>query len=679
MALADVRQRRLFEADAPSPVRRAAPVPVPPVLSYPPAGPDWAPDPIPELRGEKRIILNAETNGLKWWHDSRPIGWSYVLPESGRRGYLPMRHVGGDNHSVEQVHAFMRDVRGMHVENANTKFDLHMSRADGVDLVEGTGNTFGDAAHYAALLDDNRMRFNLDQLSKDVLDWDVATDGLGPLPPGCTSEGEWHKLPARDVSPYAIRNVTQVERLIDAFGPRIHEDDLDDVLGLEQEVLPATVEMEKNGTWLDQELLHRWRRESTTALEENLYRIYQLTGLSINSPDSSKDWEALYRARGIPITARTEHGAPSFTDAVVKHVKDEAVQAMRAAGQLADLKSKYLDKYDAAMRGSDGWLRFNLHQLRYGRDEGEKFGTVSGRFSAAGDGHYLKPDGFGSGGYNPQQVVAVEKQLERGWCPDYVVRRLFVAPPGMTFFAADMAQIEYRLFAHYADTAQAYHARPEFYRDAKGKIVWTAGPLADYHAVVAKLLSVVAPHLNRKLVKNINFAKIYGAGLLKFAFMLGLITEAKYKELLVLQRMGHRVKDREELREARETMLAYDTMFPAVAGLLRRAGDTAKNRGYVKDLMGRRARLLDRFHSALNRIIQGGAASINKRYLVEVYKERKRLGLQMALTVHDELGGYLAEASGVHAMKRLLNRQYFNLRAPVMWDCKIGANWAACK
>ena len=670
MAFQNVLQGRLG-FDAPARARQPQPVP-----KQAKSDSDPLPPP-PEFRGERRIILNAETTGLKWWAGDVPAGWSYYLPESGKYGYLPIRHDGG-NLPIEQVHAWLRDIRGMHVENTNTRFDLHMSREDGVDLIEGTGNTFGDCAHYAALLDDNRMRFNLDGLSKDYLDWDVndPADPLGPLPTGITSEGEWHKLHASRVAPYAIRNVEQVRRLVDLFTPMIDEQNLNEVLQLEQEIIPVVVEMERNGTYLDMDLLERWQREATAELEDHLFKIYQLTGVSLKSPDSSKDIEKLFKARGIPIIVRTETGAPSFSAAVLNKINDECIVRLRKAGQLADLKSKYLDKYAAAMRQSDGWLRFNLHQLRYGKDEGERFGTVSGRFSAAGDKH-LPPDGFGTGAYNPQQVVAVEKQLERGWCPDYVVRKLFKLN-----FAADMMQIEYRLFADYADAHQIYHDRPASIM-VNGKRVWIAGPLADFHAGIAVHLQKINPNLNRKLVKNINFATIYGAGTLKFTMMIGLIDEQTYQGYVDQFSGRARVRDllltphANQFKQALDIRKAYDRVLPKVHDLLTKAGRLAEERGYVRTLMGRRARPLTKFHSALNRIIQGGAADVNKKYLVHLYHLRKELGLTLRLTVHDEVAGTLAGPLG--PVKRALNTQLFDLKVPILWDAKVGDNWAACK
>ena len=610
---------------------------------------------IPELNGEKLIILNCETTGLKWWEDDRPIGWAYCLPASNRCGYLPATSI--------EVRQWLRDLRSVHVENINTKFDLHMARADGIDLIEGTGNTFGDVAFQAALLDDARPRFNLDGLAKDFLGWDVELDGLGKLPPGLTDEGGFKDLPPEKVAPYAIRNVLQVRDLLAHFQPRIEQEGLARVLELEREVLPAVVEMEKNGTFIDLELLDDWRRQSSQDFEDAMMRIFKATGVRLSSPDSPKDIQRLFEALNLPIESFTETGRPSFTAAVLKTIDHPVIADLLLAGQLADLESKYLGKYQDAAR-ADGWLRFNLHQLRYGADENQLRGAVSGRFSGAGDKF---------GGYNPQQVVAVEKQLERGFCPKYLVRRLFIPGPGTgaRWGSADAMQIEYRMFAHYANDPDILAA-------------YAADPLTDYHHVVQEMLAPLAPHLNRKRTKNTNFAMIYAAGLLKFALMTDAVTEQQFKEVAAhFAGRQYRIQDQVDycpkLQPALELMNAYHSRFPRVRPLIQQAADTAKQRGHVKTIAGRRARLVNRYHSALNRVIQGGAADVNKRVLVEVYKHRRELELTLRLTVHDEMDADVHNPDKLERWREILNTQYFDLRVPILWDLKTGANWAEAK
>lgn len=643
----------------------------------------WAPSTPPELRGEKRIIIDEEvkpgragSSALAWWEGAKPVGTAYLLPESGRRGYLPIRHQGGGNLDEAVVLDWKRrELRGVHIDNINLKYDLHVNRNDGLDF-ESAGCTFGDVAHDAALLDDNRMRFNLEQLAHDFLGEDEGKYRLG-----LRDKGAIWTLPAWTVAPYAVHDCELVDSLLKITRPRLAQEDLLRVLKLEQEIISVVVEMEKNGTYLDVDLLVAWREKARAELQALLWEIYRESGVMLSSPDSPKDLEKLFNRLKLSV-ARTATGKPSFTASVMKSVKHPTIAKVIRAGHLADLLSKYLDKYFAAMT-PEGWLRFNLHQLRYGRNEDEKGGAVSGRFSAAGD---------DLGGYNPQQVVGVEKQLERGWCPEYVIRRLFLpgSPeerrrnPNLRWAAADARQIEYRLFGHYTQDEGiigAYKAAPT-QQEIGGKAVWVTGPLADYHALVWVILN--DPGLNRKLTKNTNFAKIYGAGLLKFAYMTDKINEVEYLDARA--KYGKRPLESLEdpdygakIRAAHEVNQKYDRRFPSVKTLLRSASSRAEERGYVHTLLGRRARLRDRFHSALNRIVQGGAADINKRVTVEVYKLRRELGLTMRLTVHDELDCDIQDENLLPKLQQVLDTQYFDLSVPILWDVHSGVNWAEAK
>lgn len=611
----------------------------------------WRPE-LPSLDGEPTVIVDFETTGLRWWDGDRPIGCGYYLPNSRRGGYIPWGHRGGGNLDETVCRFWLHDeFKGKHVVNVNTKFDVHMAQAWGVDLTESwRQNTFGDVAHYAALLDDHRVRFNLEDLSKDILGLLDAKVKLQ------ASEIGFAHLPAWEVAARGEIDCRLVAQLKDAMQPEILAENLDKVLNLEERVIPVVVEMEKNGAWLDVDTLTDWRAKARAEYEQSLFDVMRLVGFQVN-PDSGKDLAKLFKHLRIPITQFTPTGQPSFTDAVMKTLAPEyePIAKLRRAGQLADLLSKYLDKYYDTMR-SDGWIRFNLHQLRTIKQEGQEggAGVVSGRFSSAGDQF---------GGFNCQQVVAVEKQLERGWLPEYVVRRLFIPKEGQ-WLAADAKQIEYRRFAHYAE-------------DPKLLATYDANPEADFHKVVMDLLQTVVPDINRKRTKNTNFMKIYGGGLAKLAVMLDMIDEQTLKEL----HARRNYYDDPRVAEAKVINDAYNAMFPSVAPLLKLAADTARDRGYVCTLLGRRARFRkgDRYYSALNRIIQGTAAEDMKSTLVTVYEQRKDLELTLRMTVHDELDADLRNPDRLNDVKSVMNAQRLPARVPILWDVQTGANWAEAK
>ena len=642
----------------------------------------WVPEPLPELLGETEIRLDAETNGLDWWDKARPVGWAWYLPKSGRKGYAAFGHATGNNCSPEAALAWSRrELRDIHVLNANTRFDTHISRVWGADLVE-QGCTFGDVQHMAALLDDNRFRFNLQLLAQDFLGPDRGKLDVG-VPPS-----EYHKLPGWALAPYAVEDVTLVHDLEMVMRPQLIEQDMLRVLKLEEDIIPVVVEMEKNGAWLDVEQLERWRAEATKEYDDQLLFIYRETGLTITSTDAPKQTEALFKARGIPITTFTAAGRPSFTEDVLKRAAtgDKAIAAFFYASQLADLLSKYLNKYAATVR-ADGWIRFNLHQLRTVREDGKGAGTVSGRFSSAGD----KDKETGKSiGFNVQQVASVDKQVNRGWCPKYIVRNLFKPQEGK-WVCLDAKQIEYRIFGSLSesdDIMGRYNALPPYEKDGEHFIT---GPEADYHAIVQRMLRVVKPDIQRKKTKITNFCKLFGSGLLKFCHTLGTIGDAEFNELDAKYR-GKRNKNRmlreeessEGLAEGIAIYDAYDVAFPAALDLLRLAKDTARDRGYVKTALGRRARFggrNKRFHSALNRVVQGTAADINKLFLVDAYRNRKEFGLTMLFTVHDELDTCFAEPSpeNLARFEEFANQQRVDLNVPILWELDSGDSWGTAK
>jgi DNA polymerase-1 len=122
----------------------------------------------------------------------------------------------------------------------------------------------------------------------------------------------------------------------------------------------------------------------------------------------------------------------------------------------------------------------------------------------------------------------------------------------------------------------------------------------------------------------------------------------------------------------------YDRYFPAVRELLNYAGSLAKERGWIKTYLCRRRRFTggdERWHVALNAVIQGTAADIMKLKLLEVYRERKALGLTLRFTVHDELDGDLESPDCVPKLQELLDSQVLPLRVPILWKVATGESW----
>jgi len=628
----------------------------------------WQPPELPSLSNVTDIQIDFETTGLKWWDGARAIGMSLCLPDMSTR-YFPIRHKVGPNIPEERFWEWMRrEVRGKRITNTNIPFEVQIALNDGISL-EDQGNTVADVMHYAALLDDHRKRFSQDVLVKDFLGEDEAkVKAVNGEVLDMTRAADY---PSGMMAVRAEADVRQVRKLIDVMWPKLTAEDLHASRIIEEECIYAVCEMTRNAAPIDVPLLKEWVAESEQRYLRYLWQVKRGTGVDFN-PAQNESWIRLFEKRGIPITERTEpttafpEGQASFTDDILKRIDDEYVQIGRKAGKLADLRSDYLIKYDRTI-GPDGLLRYALHQLK--SDDG---GTITGRFSSSG----IKIDRETIGANN-QQVPEPNKQVAKGHDRDFIIRRLYVPGSGL-FCAADAKQIEYRLFAHYAEN-------PEILR------LYAEDPDMSFHRYTHGLFLPFKPDLIYEQQKNINFMKIYAGGLTKLAVMLEYITESEGERLKRQYKPKSPPRDHPLLREAAKVDDIYKRVLPEGAALINWCSEIAHDRGYVKTFLGFRQRFkttlpdgtvkhMGREHKALNGVIQGGAAQILKRKMTEVHRERRRIGFTPRMSVHDEITGDCADQESARMLAEILNAQSFpQLKVPIRWDVGIGPNWAEAK
>ena len=420
----------------------------------------WRPPEPPSLDGINELDLDTETNGLHWWNGHRPIGMSLALPKG--TVYLPWGHRGG-NLDEDVVKRWARqELRGKRLRGFNLKFDVHMLREWGVDL-EAQGCTLNDLSLSAALLDDHRMKFKLEDIAQEFL-------GIGKLKD--VDVEHLAELHASEVAPYAERDVELTARLSTKMRPLLEQQELTRVQALEDATIFAVCEMERNAAPIDVSLLNRWIRESAADVLRIVQEIDKTTGIRVD-PQKTASFEEVFLERGLELSARTEGGAWSFDDEVMSGYDDPIIKKLQYARRLSSLRAKYLTAYHRALH--NGRLRYNLHQLR--GDFEESAGTITGRFSASDK--------------NIQQVMAVEKQIER-FGGAYIIRELFL-PDGGLFLSADAAQIEYRLFADKAASPKLLAA-------------YKQDPRTSFHKVVWEMVKPFKADIRYKAVKNLNFA-----------------------------------------------------------------------------------------------------------------------------------------------------------------------------
>ena len=237
------------------------------------------------------------------------------------------------------------------------------------------------------------------------------------------------------------------------------------------------------------------------------------------------------------------------------------------------------------------------------------------------------------------------------------IRNMFVAAPGMMLVDADYSQIELRLLAHISG-------------DQAMKEAFLSGE--DFHTVTAsKVFGVpveqVTPTL-RSRAKAVNFGIVYGISAFSLAQDIGVYTN-----------------------EAKAYMEAYLERYHGVRDYMKNIVESAKEKGYVSTIYGRRRYLPELKSSnfnmrsfgervALNMPVQGTAADIIKLAMVNVHRRLKETGLKarLILQVHDEL---IVECPGEEAeqVRDILTEEMENaahLSVPLVAEAHIGHSWA---
>jgi DNA polymerase-1 len=576
-------------------------------------------DSLPNLENVSTIALDTEHKGLG--PDATLVGVSLATCDA--EWYLPCAHPSGRQHAPETLRAYLHDaLTYKRVIFRAAKNDLNVLKRWGLDLEE-LGVEPHEVQHAAALLDEHRRHFSLDELARDKL-------GQGKIVPLYYGKEvpayEIPHLPAHAAAPYARRDARITYDLHQAYEKDIVKDGLDKVLDLEDKLIYCTLAMENARVKLDKLKLERWIGEVHNAYAERILEVHRRTGLRVN-PNSANDVAKLFKYLGEG-WHKTPKGKPSFTDDYLHKFDDvPEIRMVSEARDLDSLLTKYLVKYHQASPG--GFLAYQLHQLR-AEEEGANFGTITGRYA--------------SSKVNIQQVFKPDKQVVQSpVTAPWIIRELFI--PGsdngwlMRFtvhdevngdfdgrwFHSDASQIEYRLFAHFSCVP---------HKSTRLIDAYNKNPKMSYHKFVHE--EILKKCMIYSHAKNFNFMKLYGGGLDKAAFMLGT----------------------DDLDHVQELLDQYDAALPEAKDLLQYCSRLAERRSFVRTILGRRRRYLpgDRFYSALNSVLQGSAADLMKLKLLRLYNERNNVKT-------------FKDVVECHAV------QEFPLRVPITWECSLGSNW----
>ncbi|RDV83554.1 DNA polymerase I [Ammonifex thiophilus] len=403
----------------------------------------------------------------------------------------------------------------------------------------------------------------------------------------------------------------------------------------EQEYLYYSVElplaavladMEKAGVKVSEEKLRALSQELGEQLAQLSEEIYKLAGERFNLNSPRQLGYILFEKLGLKPVKKTKTGYSTDASVLEKLAEHEIVAKVLAYRQLAKLKSTYTDALPELIDPATGRLHTTFLQA----------GTATGRLASA------EPN---------LQNIPVRDSLGRR------IRQAFVAEgPEYVLLSADYSQIELRVLAHLSEDPGLCEAF------VKGE---------DIHArTAAEIFGVppqeVTPEMRAK-AKVVNFGIVYGMS------DYGLSQELKI-----------------EPSEAHEYIERYFRRYPRVKQFIERVISQAREKGYVTTILNRRRYIPEILSSnrtqhqlgerlAINTTIQGSAADLIKKAMVDIHRQLKGQGFrcQMILQVHDELLFEVpkGELEKVAPMIKSTMEQALPFKVPIKANLKVGPNW----
>jgi len=603
---------------------------------------EWVkPTEFPDLRQVDEIAIDLETRDpdLIKKGSGAIIGNGEVIgiavATKHYKGYFPIAHEGGGNMDKVKVLYWLKDI----LESPSTKI-FHNAIYDVCWLKKMGFKINGDIVCTmiaAAVTDENRFRYDLNSLSWHYLGYGKNERALAEAAEewGINPKAEMYKLPAMHVGSYAERDAEVTFGLWQELKKEIVSQDLEDIFDLETELFPCLVDMRFKGVRVDIEKAQLMKKEFKEAEQKLLHQIKGETNID------TQIWAARSVANVFdmlkieyPRTEKTQ--APSFTKNFLQEHKHPVVNMIAKAREINKAHTTFID---SILRFEHkGRIHAEINQLRNAGG-----GTVTGRFS------YQNP--------NLQQIPARNKDLGPK------IRSLFIPEEGHKWGCFDYNQQEPRLVVHYA----SLYKLPSVYEVVDS---YKEDSTSDFHQTVADMAEIP-----RSQAKVINLGLFYGMGKGKLQAELGVTKE-----------------------KAADLFSTYHGRVPFVKQLMEKASNRAQDRGQIRTLLGR----LCRFHlwepnsfgmhkamshedalaehgpgikraytyKALNKLIQGSAADMTKKSMLELYKE----GVIPHIQIHDELA---VSITGDEEAKKIIEimENAVTLEVPNKVDYEFGANW----
>jgi len=552
----------------------------------------------------------------------------------------------------------------------------------------------------ASVIDENRFRYSLDSLSKDFLKerkggYDLQEKTLA-WSKGTIKDpmSNMHKLPASIVKDYAKQDVDLTLKLWELFNEKfdevlytkykedekgkilkdekgnpiiLEEKTSRNIFELETKLFPCLVDMKFKGVKIDVEKAKAFGKRLEKTKNNIINYIARKTNIRIEIWAASSIKALLDHQNIDDYTKTPKSGMPQLPKDYLSTHKNKYLRLIAKAREFDKAKNTFIEGLLGFVH--NGRIHADINQIK-----GEDGGTVTGRFSMSNP--------------NLQQIPS------KGYIGKKM-RELFIPETGSEWYSFDYSQQEPRIVVHYAiklGMAGTADLQKEFDKED-----------ADFHQIVADMANIP-----RKQAKTINLGLFYGMGKIKLQ-----------KELSL------------DSKRAQTLFNTYHAKVPFVRQLSRDLSEFASNEGLLFTLGDRFCRFdkwesrdkewnpeTNRFtevklhatkedaidaykleqmekynkyidpenqhfekhytraftYKALNRLVQGSAADMTKKAMVDLYKK----GIVPHIQIHDELCVSIKDKE-TRTMVQDTMEQAIKLEINNKVDCEHGPNWGQIK
>ena len=587
------------------------------------------------------VAVDTETTGLDSMQ-AKLVGVSLAVT-AGRACYIPLGHKATDagttgdlldksksepapkqvalDRALNLLKPLLEDPAVLKI-GQNIKYDKQVLMRYGIDIVP-----IDDTMLISYVLEGGLHGHGMDELARDTLG--IETIKFKDVAGTGKSQVTFDRVPLDKALDYAAEDADITLRLHKTFKPRLAQEHMVTVYEtLERPLVPVLETMERDGIKVDAQQLKRLSTDFGKRMANLEEDAHKMAGREFNVSSPKQLGEILFDEMGLEGGKRGKTGAYATGADVLEGLAAEGHKLPNTVlefRQLAKLKSTYTDALTAAINPQTGRVHTSYSQAA----------ASTGRLSSTDP--------------NLQNIPVRTEEGRK-------IRKAFVPKKGHVLISADYSQIELRILAHVAgidSLKQAFH-------DGQ-----------DIHALTASQvfgepIEGMDP-MTRRNAKAINFGIIYGISAFGLARQLNIPNG-----------------------EAKTYINAYFDKYPGIKAYMERTKTQAREEGFVSTLFGRKCHtkgINDRNpnmrgfaeRAAINAPIQGGAADIIKRAMIQVPGALMDAGLKarMLLQVHDELVFEVPkeEAEDTISVVKATMEGAAKLDVPLVVDAGTGMSW----